>query len=362
MPEAMSNPTSLFEPFALGPVRLRNRIVMAPMTRNRAGEGDAPQAINVEYYRQRASAGLIITEASQVSRQGKGYVHTPGCYSEAQMLGWRKVTDAVHAAGGKIFLQLWHVGRISHPSFQEGSAQPVAPSAVLPAGQVLTELGPRPYVTPRPLGLDEIPAIVAQFRHGAATAQEAGFDGVELHAANGYLIDQFLRDGTNLRGDAYGGSPANRARLLREIIGAVTEVWNAGQVGVRLSPASGFNDMRDKDPQGLFEYVAEMLSGYGLAYLHVVEESALPSFNWQAIRRAYRGTYMANGGYDRSSASTALRDGHADLVSFGKPFISNPDLVARLQDDIALTAGDRSSYYGGTERGYIDYPAIAVPA
>jgi len=360
MATALAEPPQLFEPICVGPLTLRNRIVMAPMTRNRAGEGDAPQAINVEYYRQRASAGLIITEASQVSPQGKGYMHTPGCYSEAQARGWRKVTDAVHAAGGRIFLQLWHVGRISHPSFQQGAAAPVAPSPVLPAGQVLTEDGPRPYVVPRALNLDEIVDIVAQFRDAAAQALAAGFDGVELHAANGYLIDQFLRDGTNLRADAYGGSPENRGRLLREIIEVVAQLWGADRVGVRLSPASGFNDMRDSNPQVMFLYLAGMLSDYRLAYLHMVEESAIGPFDWQALRRAYRGLYMANGGYDRSSAADALAEGRADLISFGKPFISNPDLVARLETGAVLAPGDRSSFYGGTERGYIDYPALAA--
>ena len=360
MAEADQDRARLFEPATLGPVTLRNRIVMAPMTRNRAGEGDVPQAMNVEYYRQRSSAGLIVTEASQVSVQGRGYMHTPGCHDEAQVIGWRKVTDAVHASGGRIFLQLWHVGGISHPSFQPGGGLPVAPSAVLPAGNVLTPDGLLPYVAPRALAIDEIPGIVGQFRNAAVQARIANFDGVELHAANGYLIDQFLRDGTNLRDDSYGGPPENRARLLRETIDAVAEVWGSGRVGVRLSPASGFNDMRDSNPEALFAYVAEMLSDYRLAYLHIVEESALPDFDWSAIRRAYRGTYMVNGGYDRKRALDAVAEGRADLISFGKAFISNPDLVARLERDAELSPGDRSTFYGGSAEGYIDYPALAA--
>jgi N-ethylmaleimide reductase len=352
------NQATLFDPIGLGPLMLRNRIVMAPMTRNRAGDQNAAQPIMAEYYRQRASAGLIITEASQVSRQGTGYLNTPGCYSDAQVEGWRKVTDAVHSEGGRIFLQLWHVGRISHPSFQDESAAPVAPSAVLPKGEVLTAGGLLPYVTPRALEIDEIPGIIAQFKHGAAQAQAAGFDGVELHAANGYLIDQFIRDGTNKRTDIYGGLPENRGRLLREIIESVAGLWGSERVGVRLSPASSFNDMSDSDPHSTFGYLAEMLSECGLAYLHVVEESSASSFDWGPIRRAYRGIYMANGGYDRSSATSALAQGNADLISFGKPFISNPDLVGRLRNGVSLSPGDRSSFYGGDERGYTDYPAL----
>jgi len=350
--------TTLFDPFRMGPLTLPNRIVMAPMTRNRASADGTPLPLMAEYYRQRASAGLIVTEASQISRQGTGYLNTPGCYSDAHVRGWRKVTDAVHAQRGRIFLQLWHVGRISHPSFQAGFSLPVAPSAVLPRGDVLTLEGRVPYVLPRPLGIEEIPGIVEQFRSGAEQAMAAGFDGIELHAANGYLIDQFIRDGTNKRTDSYGGLPENRGRLLREILEAVCAVWGSERVGVRLSPASSFNDMSDSDPHATFGYLAEMLSDCALAYLHMVEESAAPGFDWEPIRRAYRGTYMANGGYDRTSASSALARGHADLISFGKPFISNPDLVTRLRQGVSLSEGDRSSFYGGDERGYTDYPAL----
>lgn len=359
MSDRTSDQRTLFDPFVMGSLILPNRIVMAPMTRNRAGAEDTAQPIMAEYYGQRSSAGLIITEASPISRQGTGYLNTPGCYSDAQVRGWRQVTDAVHAKGGLVFLQLWHVGRISHPSFQADSALPVAPSAVKPGGEVTTREGPRPYVTPRALDLDEIPFIVGQFRHAAEQALAAGFDGLELHAANGYLIDQFIRDGTNKRTDAYGGTPQNRGRLLQEIIECVAEIWASDRIGVRLSPASGFNDMRDSDPHQTFGYLAEMLSSYGLAYLHVVEESVESGFDWEPIRRAYRGTYMANGGYDHASAAHALSRGHADLISFGKAFISNPDLVARLRRGISLSPGDRSSFYGGGERGYTDYPAVS---
>jgi N-ethylmaleimide reductase len=358
----MFNPTAfqttLFDPFELGPLILRNRIVMAPMTRNRASDDSIPLPLMAEYYRQRASAGLIITEASQISRQATGYLNTPGCYSDAQVRGWRQVTDAVHGESGRIFLQLWHVGRISHPSFQPDFAPPVAPSPVLPAGEVLTRGGRVPYVLPRALHIDEIQSIVEQFRNGAKQAMKAGFDGVELHAANGYLIDQFIRDRTNQRDDCYGGPAQNRARLLREIVEAVAAIWGSDRVGVRLSPASSFNDMADSDPHATFGYLAEMLSGCALAYLHIVEESAQPGFDWEPIRKAYRGTYMANGGYDRTSAASALASGHADLISFGKPFISNPDLVTRLRTGVSLRNGDRSSFYGGDERGYTDYPAL----
>jgi len=350
----------LFEPCQLGAIRLSNRIVMAPMTRNRAGPGDAPTEINAEYYRQRAGAGLIISEASQVSEQAKGYPHTPGNFTAEQVGGWRRVTEAVHDAGGRMFLQLWHVGRISHPSHQPGGGAPVAPSAVRPKGDAVTLSGPQPFATPRALHVDEIGGVVAQFAQGAKNALAAGFDGVELHAANGYLIDQFLRSGANLRDDAYGGSHENRARLLIQIVEAVSDVAGAERISVRLSPASGFNDMSDDDPQALFEYAAARLSGYGLACLHVVEESVLPDFDFEALRRAFRGRYMVNGGYDLARAEAAIATGYADLVSFGAPFISNPDLVERLRRGAPLAKGDRASFYGGDERGYTDYPTLAA--
>lgn len=349
--------SKLFEPFSIGSLQLRNRIVMAPMTRNRADDWSAPHAMTSEYYAQRASAGLIITEASQVSRQGTGYVRTPGIYSDKQIAGWQVVTNAVHAAGGRIFLQLWHVGRISHPVFQSDHKLPVAPSAIKPDGELFTDTGMRAYVSPRALLADEIPGIVEQFRQGAANAKLAGFDGVEVHAANGYLIDQFLRDGTNHRNDEWGGPPANRARFLFEVIEAVNAVWDSKRIGVRLSPCSSFNDMRDSNPTATFEYVAGQLSAFSLAYLHVVETRAV-AFDWAGLRRRFAGTYMANEGYGLQDASLAIDTMHADLVSFGAPFIANPDLVGRFRAGAPLNQGHRASFYGGDAKGYIDYPTL----
>jgi N-ethylmaleimide reductase len=350
----------LLQPARIGGLSLPNRIVMAPMTRNRADEHDAPHALNVEYYRQRAGAGLIITEASQVSPQGKGYPRTPGIYSAEQVAGWRQVTDAVHAAGGRIFLQLWHVGRISHPSTQPDGALPVAPSAIAAEGTIPTESGPQPFVVPRALKTAEIPGIVAQFRRGTLNARAAGFDGVEIHGANGYLVDQFLRDGTNRRTDLYGGSIENRTRFLREAVEAVIDAWGAaGRVGVRLSPLGNFNSMSDSDPQRTFGHAAEALRRYGLAYLHVVEgghESAEGSFDWADLKRRFGGPYMANGGYDSNRAEAVLAEGRADLVSFATPYIANPDLAERFRRGLPLAESDRATFYGGDDRGYTDYP------
>jgi len=361
----------LFTPIQVSPYRLENRIVMAPLTRNRAGAGNVPQAMQVEYYGQRASAGLIITEATQVSPQGVGYPGTPGIHSREQVAGWRRVTDAVHTQGGRIFLQLWHVGRISHPSLQPNGALPVAPSAIRPEGDVFTETGPQPFVTPRALTLDEIPDIVEDHQTAAANALEAGFDGVEVHAANGYLLDQFLRDGSNTRTDRYGGSIENRARLLFEVVDAVTGVWGADRVGVRLSPINSFNSMSDSDPDATFGYAASRLSPYGLAYLHVVEAdfagaNSTQRYDREALRKAFDGVYIANGGYDRPRALQAIESGNADLVSFGAPYIANPDLVERFALDAPLNKPDPATFYGGDERGYLDYPfldetALSVP-
>ncbi|HEY7840647.1 MAG TPA: alkene reductase [Gammaproteobacteria bacterium] len=348
----------LFTPIRLGRLDLPNRIVMAPMTRARAGTGGAPNCLNATYYRQRASAGLIITEATQVSPQGGGFPGTPGIHSFEQISGWRQVTDAVHDAGGRIFLQLWHVGRISHPSMQPGGALPVAPSAIAPAGEVFTSEGPKPYVTPRALEIAEIAGVVEQFRRGAANAMVAGFDGVEVHAANGYLIDQFLRDGTNRRGDGYGGSIDNRARLLLEVMAAVCEVWQGDRVSVRLSPAGTFNDMRDSDPDATFTRVAELLNPLKLACLHVVEDGA---YDVARVRRAFHGRYIANGGYDFARATAAISSGGADLVSFGKLYISNPDLARRFAMGARLAEADTGTFYGGDAAGYIDYPALDQP-
>ena len=369
IPAAAANASrDLFTAVRIGPYRIENRVVMAPLTRNRAGNGNVPRAMAVEYYVQRASAGLIVTEATQVSPQGVGYPGTPGIHTAAQVEGWRRVTDAVHAEGGRIFLQLWHVGRISHPSLQPDGALPVAPSAIRPDGQTFTESGPKPFVTPRALETYELPGIVETFRAGAANALVAGFDGVEIHAANGYLIDQFLRDGSNKRTDGYGGPVENRARFLFEVLDAVVGVWGADRVGIRLSPINSFNSMRDSDPDATFGYVAARLSRYGLAYLHVVETdsggSATPqTYDRDALRAAYRGVYIANGGYDRPRAERAIAEGKADLVSFGAPYVANPDLVERFALGAALNRPDPSTFYGGDERGYIDYPFLdeAVP-
>ncbi len=356
---------SLFAPVTLGGTTLRNRIVMAPLTRNRAAPGNLPHALNAEYYAQRASAGLIITEATQVSPQGVGYPGTPGIHSAEQVAGWRRVTEAVHDQDGRIFLQLWHVGRISHPSLQPDGALPVAPSAIKPDGEVFTYEGPQPFVTPRALETGEIPGIVAQYRQAAANARAAGFDGIEVHAANGYLLDQFLRDGSNIRQDAYGGPVENRARLLFEVLDAVTAVWEPDQVGVRLSPVNSFNAMADSDPDATFGYVVEQLNGYGLAYLHVVETDMTgldepQRYDRDALRRAFQGLYMANGGYDQARAEAALSESAADLVAFGQPYIANPDLVARFAQDAPLNAPDPATFYGGDAKGYTDYPRLAA--
>ena len=353
----------LFTPARVGPYRLENRVVMAPLTRNRAGTGAVPQSMHVEYYAQRASAGLIITEATQISPQGVGYPGTPGIHSIDQVDAWRRVTDAVHAKGSRIFLQLWHVGRISHPSLQPGNADPVAPSAIRPEGEAFTEEGLKPFVTPRALRVDELPGIVEDYRKAAENALEAGFDGVEVHAANGYLLDQFLRDGSNTRTDAYGGPVENRARLLFEVLDAVVDVWGADRVGVRLSPINSFNHMSDSDPDATFGYVARRLSTYGLGYLHVVETDMTgakdsATYDRDALRDAYDGVYMGNGGYDRPRGQRAIETGAADIVSFGAPFIANPDLVERFALNAPLNAPDPETFYGGDERGYIDYPFL----
>jgi N-ethylmaleimide reductase len=360
-PHALGHSAGLFQPATIGKLQLPNRVVMAPMTRNRADERDAPHALNAEYYRQRASAGLIITEASQVSPQGKGYPRTPGTYNAAQIAGWSHITEAVHDAGGRIFLQLWHVGRISHPSTQPDGGLPVAPSAIAAEGTIATGNGPQLFPVPRALATAEIPGVVEQFRRGALNALAAGFDGVEIHGANGYLVDQFLRDGTNRRTDRYGGSVENRVRFLREVVEAVASVWGNDRVGVRLSPLGNFNSMSDSNPALTFGHAAEVLGRYGLAYLHVVEgghESAGGPFDWAALKRLFRGAYMANGGYDRARAEAVLAEGRADLVSFGTPYVANPDLAERFRLGLPLAEPDRATFYGGDARGYTDYPAL----
>lgn len=353
----------LFSPVTLGAISLKNRIVMAPLTRNRAGEGGVPQPINVTYYEQRATAGLIVTEATPISAMGHGYPALPGIYTDAQVAGWKKVTDAVHAKGGKIAIQIWHVGRISHPSLLPNNALPVAPSAIKPAGQAFTYQGLVDYVTPRALDVSELPGIVQEYVHATKCALAAGFDGVEVHAANGYLLDQFLRDGTNHRTDNYGGSVENRARLLLEVVEAVVAVAGADKVGVRLSPVNPFNDMKDSNPQATFNYVANALNQFGLAYLHAVEGGIhgggeSEPFDFAAFRQQFKGAYMANLSYDKARGNAAVQSGHADVIAYGVPYIANPDLVERFKLDAPLNAADSNTFYGGTEKGYTDYPAL----
>ncbi len=350
---------NLFSPIQVGPYTLKNRMVMAPMTRDRAAAPDnVPQAMNILYYTQRASAGLIITEGSQVSQQGMGYPVTPGIHSGAQVMGWQKITEAVHQQGGRIFLQLWHVGRISHPSYQPEGALPVAPSAIKPEGESFTYEGLKPFVTPRALETDEIPGIVAQFWQGAKNALAAGFDGVEIHGANGYLVDQFIRDRTNHRTDAYGGSLENRARFLLEVTDAVVGVWGEGRVGVRLSPGGGFNDMSDSQPQTTFNFMARQLSTRPLAYLHIVETlESVAAFDYLALRKSFKGLYMANAGYDLKRSQEAIASGKADFISYAQLFLANPDLPARFEKGAPLNTADPNTFYGGDEKGYTDYPA-----
>ena len=362
--------TDLFQPCHMGTLPLANRLVMAPLTRSRAGAGDVPTPLMATYYAQRASAGLIISEASQISPQGKGYIQTPGIYSPAQIAGWKQITDAVHAKGGKIVIQLWHVGRISHPALQEGGALPVAPSAVTPAGWVFTGQGKEDMVTPRALALDELPGIVADYRRAAENAEAAGFDGVEIHAANGYLLDQFLRDKTNLRSDRYGGSIENRARLLLEVTDAVLEVWAKDRVGVRLSPLSTVNDIDDSHPEAVFTHAVQELAQRDIGFLHIVEGITggprIPGkptdFDLGALRRCFPNTYIANNGYTREMAIEAREKNSADLIAFGKAFIANPDLVERLRRNAPLNALDAETLYGGDQRGYTDYPFLDTAA
>ncbi len=328
------------------------------MTRSRA-VGTVPNDLMVTYYQQRASAGLLITEATQVSPRGVGYPNTPGIHSEEQAAAWRKVTDAVHAAGGRIFLQLWHVGRISHPSMQPDGALPVAPSAIAAKGQLYTSSGMQDFPTPRALEPDEIPGVIAEFANGAQHAKDAGFDGVELHGANGYLLDQFLRDGTNHRTDAYGGPVERRARLLVEVTEAVAKIWGADRVGVRLSPTGSFNSMSDSDPRATFSHAAARLGALKIAYLHVVEPVDQELRLAPELKQAFGAAFMLNGGYQAETAEAALAKGEADLISFGVPFIGNPDLPRRFAENAPLAAANPKLYYTPGARGYIDYPALA---
>ena len=354
----------LFQPVTIGRYSLPNRIAMAPLTRSRTDNATGvPTAMNAEYYAQRASAGLIIAEATQISPQGKGYAYTPGIHSAEQVAGWRLVTDAVHAKGGHICLQLWHVGRISHPDLQPGGALPVAPSAVKPEMKAFTVDGFKDIPTPRALDISELPGIVEDYRNATRNALAAGFDMVEVHAANGYLIDQFLRDGTNKRTDAYGGSVENRARFLFEVLDAVVAEAGADRVGIRLSPLSPANDAQESDPVGTFSPVIRRLNDYGLAYLHMIEgvtRGPHPGFGGDLaeLRGLYKGRYMANNVYDRAMAIQATSSGYADMIAFGRPFIANPDLVERLRIDAPLAEPDQKTFYGGDRHGYTDYPTL----
>jgi N-ethylmaleimide reductase len=353
----------LFSPVKIGNLTLQNRIFMAPMTRCRSIDDHIPNAMMAAYYAQRASAGLIISEATHVSPLGIGYPNTPGIHSAEQVEGWKQVTGAVHKKGGRIFLQLWHVGRISHPAFLGGEL-PVAPSAVKPAGQTYTPEGMQEYVAPRALETEEVAAIVRQYVTGAEHAIEAGFDGVEIHGANGYLIDQFLRDGTNRREDIFGGSVENRSRFLLDIVRDVCDAIGPERTGVRLSPSGTFNDMSDSDPAAHFAYVCDRLSAYHLAYLHIIDalegdiRHGANVVDLRILRDAYRGILIANGGYDKQRANAAIADGLADAVAFGALFLANPDLPERFRADAPLNEPDPATFYTQGEKGYLDYPTM----
>jgi len=351
----------LFEPLRVGAVEVPNRMFMAPLTRCRAEAGHVPGALMTQYYTQRATAGLIIAEATMAMEGNSAFISEPGIYNEAQVAGWKGVTDAVHGAGGRIFLQIWHGGRACHPLLNNG-AQPVAPSAIaITNDEVHTPEGKKPYVVPRELGDAEIPGIVAGFKKAAENAKAAGFDGVEVHGANGYLLDEFLRDGANKRTGPYGGSLPNRARLLLEVIEAAAGVWGADRVGVRNSPLNSFNSMSDSDPIGLVTWLGEKLSGYGLAYWHVMRADLLGEQSgdvMSAARGAYRGVLVGNMGYSPQEAADAIAAKKLDAVAFGTPFLANPDLPARVQAGAELNAPDQATFYTSGAKGYVDYPAM----
>lgn len=358
---------SLFDPIKIGDIALANRLVTAPLTRNRAIEGHKPGPLTVEYYRQRATAGLIIAEASQISPMAQGYLDTPGIYSSEQVAAWREVTDAVHAEGGRIVLQLWHVGRISHSSLLPDGAAPVSSTSRRPEAMTFTREGFVPVSEPRALRDDELPGLIEDYRRAARNAIAAGFDGVEIHAANTYLIEQFLRDSINDRSGPYGGSIANRARLLLEVVQAVTEEIGAGRTGVRLSPMTTFGNTAplDSDPQALHNYVVEQLAPFGLAFLHVIEGETggtrTPEgkpFDYEALHRRFPGAWLVNNGYSLELAQQTIADGKADLIAFGRPFISNPDLVRRLREAAPLNDLWADKLYGGGAEGYTDYPFL----
>jgi N-ethylmaleimide reductase len=354
----------LFESFKLGPITLPNRLVMAPLTRNRAiPPGMVPNPLAVDYYGQRASAALLITEASQVSQQGQGYQDTPGIYSKEQVEGWRKVTDRVHERGGRIFIQIWHVGRISHTSLQADGGKPVAPSAIRAKGKTFVNGTFADVSEPRALELSEIAGVIDDFKRGAANALAAGFDGVEIHGANGYLLDQFAKDGTNKRTDAYGGGIENRAKLMLEVSKAVAAEAGADRTGIRISPVTPANDVSDSNPQPLFDYIVDGLEALKLTYIHVIEGATggprdIAPFDYASLRRRFKRAYIANNGYDFELANKQLATGAADLIAFGKPFISNPDLVERLKQRAPLNEWDKATFYGGGAKGYTDYPML----
>ncbi|MGJ0559422.1 alkene reductase [Methylocystis sp.] len=368
---------SLFDPTQAGDIQLANRIVLAPLTRNRAPDA-IPTPLMAEYYAQRASGGLLVTEATAISHQGQGYADVPGLYGTAQLDGWKEVTRAVHEAGGKIVVQLWHVGRVSHNELQPAGGKPVAPSAITAKTKtVLLKDGAPTFVAtsePRALRADELPGIVQAYEVAARNAVgTAGFDGVEVHGANGYLLDQFLKRGSNQRTDDYGGSIENRARLLLEVTRAITGAIGGGRTGIRLSPVTPANDVHDADPQPLFDYVVRQLAALNLAYIHIIEgatggprEIADRPFDYVALKTAYRkaggkGAWMVNNGYDQALAKQAVANG-ADLVAFGKPYIANPDLVERLRRNAPLNLPDQATFYGGGAKGYTDYPVLAEQA
>jgi N-ethylmaleimide reductase len=356
--------SDLFNTAKLGDLTLPNRIVMAPLTRSRAQAGDVPGPLSAEYYAQRSSAGLIISEATQISPQGKGYAFTPGIYSDDQVEGWSVSTNAVHDKGGHIFAQLWHVGRISHPDLQPNGELPVAPSAIKPEGEAFTATGFKPFVTPRALALSEIPGIIDQYVHAAKCAKKAGFDGIEIHSANGYLLDQFIRDKTNKRTDIYGGSIENRTRLVLQVIEAVTKIWPSDRVGIRLSPVSPHIDIFDSHPMQTFSYLVEKLNQFNIAYIHCIEGSVQvsrespPDFSFQELRKIFNGAYIANNCYDIKSALQARAKDSADFICFGRPFLANPDLVRRLYTGAKLAEAPKETWYGGGAHGYTDWPAL----
>lgn len=367
--------TTLFDTLTLGDITLQNRIIMAPLTRMRSLQpGNTPHALNAEYYAQRASAGLIISEATQISQQGQGYPATPGIHSAEQLAGWKLVTDAVHQKGGKIFLQLWHVGRISHSSHQPNGGLPVAPSAITPTGKVFTaDWKQADYETPHALEIGEIESIIEDYRKACINAKDAGFDGVEVHGANGYLLDQFLQDGSNTRTDEYGGSIENRAKFLLQVVDVAVGVWGKGRVGVRLSPYGTFNDMSDSNPVALFSYVMEQLNQRSIAYVHMIEPRATSAGGSDAVatdapstselfRKKFSGVFISAGGYTPESSTEAVASGTVDAVAFGRIYIANPDLPERIKAGASLNKYNRATFYGGAEKGYTDYPFLSQVA